>query len=127
MDVDGIKGKAIICKVDIDTCPELAKEAGVTALPTFQFYIGKEVQNKLLAAGGDEDQIETNVEKDGLIHEQMLKNAGITLRDFFETDDTLEKKYEIQGSDVDGVIEEILVEDARPVQFGQVLFKIRKG
>ena len=30
-------------------------------------------------------------------------------------------------SDVDGVVEEILVEDARPVQFGQVLFKIRKG
>jgi len=30
-------------------------------------------------------------------------------------------------SDVDGVIEEILVEDARPVQFGQVLFKIHKG
>ena len=30
-------------------------------------------------------------------------------------------------ADVDGVVEEILVEDARPVQFGQVLFKIRKG
>jgi acetyl-CoA carboxylase biotin carboxyl carrier protein len=30
-------------------------------------------------------------------------------------------------ADADGVVEEVLVEDARPVQFGQALFRIRKG
>ena len=79
-----LKGKGELKIVNIGTTPSFAVAAGITALPTFHFYIGKNLQDKILAKETDSYKPSDDDIDAGLQHEQMLKNHGISVRDFFE-------------------------------------------
>lgn len=43
-------GKALVCKVDVDECPELAQQYGVMSIPTLAIFKGGQMVNKSVGA-----------------------------------------------------------------------------
>ena len=46
------------CKVDVDTCADLAGSCGVRAMPTFHFYKGGEKVSEVVGANVDKIKLE---------------------------------------------------------------------
>lgn len=50
---DDYKDKALFLEVNVDEAEDVATECGISAMPTFQFYVKGEKKEQLMGANGD--------------------------------------------------------------------------
>ena len=51
-------GNFVIAKVNVDECPDIAREYGITAIPTILVFKNGELKNKAVGAMSKEDLLE---------------------------------------------------------------------